>query len=53
MDFTEKQRAMMFQQRDVELSEGIYCADSVVLLKLGIKNYFQVPVINDTNMILP
>ena len=26
-----------------------YCVHNVVLLKPGIKNYFQVPVINDTN----
>ena len=45
----EKQRAMIFQQKDVELPEGIRCADSVVLLKLGIKNYFRVSVINDIN----
>ena len=45
----EKQRAMIFQQKDVELPEGIHCADSVVLLKPGIKNYFRVSVINDVN----
>ena len=39
----------MFQQIDVELPEGIHCADSLVLLKPGIKNYFRVPVINNTN----
>ena len=43
----EKQRAMIFQQKDVELPEGIRCADSVVLLKPGIKNYFRVPAIID------
>ena len=35
----EKQRVMIFQQRDVELPEGIHFADSVVLMKPGIKNY--------------
>ena len=40
---------MIFQQRDVQLPEGIHCADSVVLLKPGIKNHFRVPVINNTN----
>ena len=49
MGLIEKQRTMILQQRDFELLEGIYCADSVVLLKPGIKNYFRVPVINDTN----
>ena len=34
MGLMEKQRATIFQQRDVELPEGIHCADSVVLLNL-------------------
>ena len=35
---------MIFHQRDVELPKGIHCVDSIVSLKLGIKNNFRVPV---------
>ena len=45
----EKNRALIFQQKVFELPEGIHCAESVVLLKPGVKNYFRVLVINDTN----
>ena len=45
----EKKRALIFQQKGFELPEGIHCAESVVLLKPGVKNYFRVLVINGTN----
>ena len=48
----EKQRAVIFQQRDVELAEVVHCADNVVLLKASIKNYLQVPIINETTIVL-
>ena len=45
----EKKREMIFHQQDIELPEGIHCADSAFLLKPGIRNYFRVPVIKETN----
>ena len=45
----KKERAMIFKSKCVESPEGIQCADSVILLKPGIKNYFKVPVISDSN----
>ena len=45
----KKERSMIFQSKCVELPEGIQCADSVIMLKPGIKNYFRVPVINGSN----
>ena len=45
----KKERAMIFQSKCVELPEGIQCADSVIMLKPGVKNYFKVPVVNDSN----
>ena len=45
----KKERAMICQSKFVDLPEGIQCADSVIMLKAGIKNYFKVPVINDNN----
>ena len=47
-DLIEKQRTTIFQQRDAELPEGIHCADSVVLLKSGIKICFRICIINFT-----
>ena len=45
----KKEKAMIFQSKCVELPEGIQCADSVIMLKPGIKNDFKVPVINESN----
>ena len=45
----KKERAIIFQSKCVELPEGIQCVDSVIMLKRGIKNYFKVLVINDSN----
>ena len=45
----KKERAMVFQSKCVELPEGIQCTVSVIMLKPGIKSYFKVPVINDSN----
>ena len=46
--FLEKKTPMMFQKREAELPEGISAVDSVVKIKKGIKNYFQVPGVNQT-----
>ena len=45
----ERERAMIFQSKCVELPEGIQCADGVIMLKPGVKNYFKVSVVNDSN----
>ena len=47
----KKERAMIFQSKCVELPDGIQCTDSVIMLKPGVKNYFKVPVVNDSNHI--
>ena len=39
----------MIFQKCVDLPDGIQCASSVTMLKPGISNYFQVPVINESN----
>ena len=53
MGLMEKQRATIFQQRDVELPEGIHCADSVVLLKLLVsKTVFEFMLSMTPTMIL-
>ena len=43
--FLEKKTPMMFQKLEAELPEGISAVDSVVAIKKGINNYFQVPVV--------
>ena len=40
---------MIFQQGEVELPEGLEFMDSVIMLKPGAKNYFQIPVSNKSN----
>ena len=40
---------MIFQQGEVELPEGLECMNSVIMLKPGAKNYFQIPVSNSSN----
>ena len=49
MGLVKKERARIFQSKCVKLPEGIQCADSVIMLKPGIKNNFKVFVINDSN----
>ena len=39
---------MIFQQEEVELPEVLECIDSVIMLKPGAKNYFQIPVSNSS-----
>ena len=39
----------IFQSKFPELPEDIHSADYVIMLKLGIRNYFKVPVINDSS----
>ena len=41
-----QKRAMMFQPLDIELPEGIEIADTIILLKPDINNYFKIPIIN-------
>ena len=46
--FLERKTPMMFQQLEAELPEGISAVDSVVTIKKGINNYFQIPVLNQS-----
>ena len=46
--FLESKTPMMFQQLEAELPEDISAVDSVVTIKKGINNYFQVPVVNQS-----
>ena len=39
---------MMFQQLEAGLPEDISAVDSLVTIKKGISNYFQVPVVNQS-----
>jgi len=45
----EERRPMMFEGDTVNAPEGIQYSDSIIMLKSGCNNYFQVPVINNTN----
>ena len=49
--FLEKETPM-FQQLETELPEGITAVDSVVTIKKGINNNFQVSVVNQTKHVL-
>ena len=49
--FLEKETPM-FQQLETELPEGISAVDSVVTIKKGIDNNFQVSVVNQTKHVL-
>ena len=40
---------MIFQQGEGELPAGLKCADSVIMLKPGAKNYFQIPASKSSN----
>ena len=55
MRFLERKTPMMFQQLEVELPEGISAVESVMTIKKGINNYFQVPVVNQSkhDIVLP
>ena len=44
--FLERKTPMMFQQLEAELPKGISAVDSLVTIKKGINNYFQVPAVN-------
>ena len=37
---------IIFQQEDIELAEGLDCTISIIMMKMGVKNYFKVPVMN-------
>ena len=44
--FLERKTPMIFQQLEAELPEDITAVNSMVIIKKGINNYFQVPVAN-------
>ena len=45
----EKRTPMIFQQHEIQLPEGIACIDSVVTLKKGARNYFNILVSNSAS----
>ena len=47
--FLEKKRAMIFQCDNTNLPEGLSGTETIVMLKPGIKNYFKVLIVNDSN----
>ena len=44
-----QKRAMLFVKSVYDLPEGIEPADSVLMLKPGVNNYFKIPVVNNTS----
>ena len=40
---------MIFQQEETELTEGLDCIDSIILMKKGVNNYFTVSVVNSSD----
>ena len=40
---------MISQEDETELSERLDCTDSIIMIKKGVKNYFKVPVVNNSD----
>ena len=40
---------MIFQQEETELEEGLDCTDSIIMMKKDFNNYFNVPVVNNSD----
>ena len=40
---------MIFQQSEFELPEGVCCMDTLATLKRRARNYFKLPIVNNTN----
>ena len=40
---------MLFQPVEIDVQEGLQCAETVVMLKPSTKNYIKMPVVNDSN----
>ena len=47
--YTEEVRPMMFNSSSEQTPEGLQCADTVVYLRKGIKNYFKIVLVNNSN----
>ena len=42
-------KAMLFQPGEIDVPEGLQYAETVVILKLSVNNYYKIPVVNDSN----
>ena len=41
--------AMLFQPGEIDVPEGLQYAETVVMLKPSVNNYYKTPVVNDSN----
>ena len=42
-------KAMLFQPGEIDVPEGLQYAETVVMLKPSVNNYYKIPVVNDSN----
>ena len=47
--YIDEVRPMIFNSSEEEIPEGLQCADTVIYLKKGIKNYFKIVINNNSN----
>ena len=47
--FVKEKEAMLFQPGEVDVSEGLQYVETVVILKPSTNNYFEMPVVNDSD----
>ena len=47
--FLKVKKAMLFQPGEIDVPEGLQCAEIVVMLKSSPNNYFKIPVVNDSS----
>ena len=47
--YIDEMRPMMFNSSSEQTPEGLQCADTVVYLRKGIKNYFKIVLVNKSN----
>ena len=40
---------MIFEQEETELAGGLDCTGSIIMMNKGVKNYFNVPVVNSSD----
>ena len=46
--FVKMKKAMLFQPGVIDVPEGLLYAKTVVMLKSNARNYFKIPVVNDS-----
>ena len=44
--FVKVKRVMLFQPGEINVPEGLQYAETVVMLKSSVNNYFKIPVVN-------